>query len=115
MRGKPIIVLTSVGAQTGKLRKTPLMRVAHEGEYAAVASLGSAPRNPDWYANLKANPQVELQDDAVKQDYLAREVMGEEKTRWWERAAAAYPDCADYQTRTTREIPAFVLTPVENR
>ena len=110
--GMPIIVVTSVGAQTGKLRKTPLMRVEHDGEYAAVASLGGAPKNPVWYYNLKKNPHVELQDGTVKKDYTAREVTGDEKATWWERAVAAYPDYADYQQKTTREIPVFVLTPM---
>ena len=112
MRGMPIILLTSVGAQSGKLRKTPLMRVEHEGEYAVVASLGGAPKHPVWYFNLKQNPHVELQDGPVKQDYSAREVTGDEKTRWWERAVDAYPDYADYQKNTTRQIPVFVLTPM---
>ena len=114
LRGMPIIVVTSVGAKSGKLRKTPLMRVEHEGEYAAVASLGGAPKHPVWYWNLVKNPHVELQDGPVKKDYIAREVIGEEKAVWWERALAAYPDYADYQKKTTREIPVFVLTPVED-
>lgn len=113
LRGMPIIVLTSVGAKSGKLRKTALMRVEHEGEYAVVASLGGAPKHPVWYHNLKKNPLVELQDESVKRDYNAREVAGDEKAIWWERAVAAYPDYADYQAKTTREIPVFVLTPVE--
>jgi deazaflavin-dependent oxidoreductase (nitroreductase family) len=112
LRGMPIIVVTSIGAKSGKLRKTPLMRVEHNGEYAAVASLGGAPQHPVWYYNLKKNPHVELQDGTVKKDYLAREVTGDEKAAWWERAVAAYPDYADYQQKTTREIPVFVLTPV---
>ncbi|MCC6790383.1 MAG: nitroreductase family deazaflavin-dependent oxidoreductase, partial [Thermomicrobiales bacterium] len=112
LRGMPIIVVTSVGAQTGKLRKAPLMRVEHDGEYAAVASLGGAPKHPVWYYNLKKHPFVELQDGPVKKDYTAREVTGEEKAVWWERAVAAYPDYADYQKKTTREIPVFVLTPI---
>jgi deazaflavin-dependent oxidoreductase (nitroreductase family) len=112
LRGMPIIVVTSVGAKSGKLRKTPLMRVEHEGEYAAVASLGGAPKNPVWYYNLKANPHVELQDGSTRRDYTAREVTGEEKAIWWERAVAAYPDYVDYQKKTTRQIPVFVLTPV---
>lgn len=112
LRGMPIIVVTSVGAQSGKLRKTPLMRVEHNGEYAAVASLGGAPKHPVWYYNLKKQPLCELQDGAVKRDYIAREVTGEEKAIWWERSVAAYPDYADYQEKTTREIPVFVLTPV---
>ena len=112
MRGMPIVVLTSVGAKSGKLRKTPLMRVEHGGEYAVVASLGGAPQHPVWYHNLKQHPQVELQDGPTKRDYLAREVTGDEKAVWWERAVAAYPDYADYQQKTTREIPVFVLTPI---
>ncbi|MBO0853222.1 MAG: nitroreductase family deazaflavin-dependent oxidoreductase [Nocardia sp.] len=110
-RGAPIVLVTSVGAKTGKLRKTPLMRVEHDGEYAAVASLGGAPKHPVWYHNLKANPTVELRDGDVVKDYTAREVTGEEKAVWWQRAVAAWPDYADYQTKTTREIPVFVLTP----
>jgi len=113
MRGMPIIVMTSVGAKSGKLRKTPLMRVEHDGQYAVVASLGGAPNNPVWYYNLKKNPHVELQDGPVKRDYIAREVEGDEKAVWWERAVAAYPDYADYQKKTTRQIPVFVLTPME--
>ncbi len=112
LRGMPVIVLTSVGAKSGKLRKTALMRVEHEGEYAVVASLGGAPKHPVWYYNLKANPHVELQDGPVTRDYLAREVTGEEKAVWWERAVAAYPPYADYQAKTTRQIPVFVLTPI---
>lgn len=112
LRGMPIVLLTSVGAQSGKLRKNPLMRVEHGGEYAVVASLGGAPKHPVWYYNLKANPHVELQDGPVRRDYTAREVTGDEKATWWARSVAAYPDYADYQTRTTREIPVFVLSPV---
>ncbi len=113
LRGMPIVLLTSIGAQSGKLRKSPLMRVEHEGEYAVVASLGGAPKHPVWYHNLKKHPHVELQDGPVKQDYVAREVAGDEKAVWWERAVAAYPDYADYQKKTTREIPVFVLTAME--
>jgi deazaflavin-dependent oxidoreductase (nitroreductase family) len=112
LRGMPIILLTSIGARSGKLRKTPLMRVEHNGEYAAVASLGGAPKHPVWYFNLKQHPHVELQDGPVRQDYVAREVTGAEKAAWWERAVAAYPDYADYQKKTSREIPVFVLSPV---
>lgn len=107
--GMPIIVLTSVGAKSGKLRKTALMRVEHDGDYAVVASLGGAPKHPVWYHNLKANPHVELQDGSVKRDYRAREVTGDEKAIWWERAVAAFPTYAEYQTKTTRQIPVFVL------
>ncbi|BBX22554.1 F420H(2)-dependent quinone reductase [Mycolicibacter terrae] len=112
MKGMPVVLLTTVGAKTGKLRKTPLMRVEHEGQYAIVASLGGAPKNPVWYHNVVKNPRVELQDGTVTGDYDAREVSGEEKAQWWERAVAAYPDYADYQKKTDREIPVFVLTPV---
>ncbi|CAL9646423.1 nitroreductase family deazaflavin-dependent oxidoreductase [Streptomyces sp. NPDC057838] len=109
----PVVVLTTRGARSGKLRKTPVMRVEHEGRYAAVASLGGAPKHPVWYFNLKADPRAELQDGPVKRDMTAREVTGAEKARWWERAVAAYPAYADYQRKTDREIPVFVLEPVE--
>ena len=111
--GGPVIVLTSVGAKTGKLRKSPLMRVEHDGEYAVVASLGGAPKNPVWYYNLTANPRVELQDGPVKKDYQAREVHGEEYATWLERAVAVWPDYAEYQKKTTRTMPIFVLTPLD--
>jgi deazaflavin-dependent oxidoreductase (nitroreductase family) len=109
MRGMPVVVLTTKGARSGSLRKTPLMRVEHNGAYAAVASLGGAPRHPVWYFNVVAHPQVELQDGPQTYDMLAREVTGEEKALWWERAVAAYPDYTDYQKKTEREIPVFVL------
>lgn len=112
LNGMPVILLTTRGAKTGKLRKTPLMRVEHDGEYAVVASLGGAPKNPVWYYNIKKNPQVELQDGEVTRDYNAREVSGDEKATWWQRAVQAYPDYAEYQKNTDREIPVFVLTPV---
>ncbi len=112
LRGRPIIVLTSLGAKTGKLRKTPLMRVEHDGLYAVVASQGGAPKHPVWYFNLKANPLVELQDGPTKRDYLARELGGDEKAVWWERAVETWPDYAKYQLRTKRQIPVFVLEPV---
>ncbi|GAA2750504.1 nitroreductase family deazaflavin-dependent oxidoreductase [Amnibacterium kyonggiense] len=111
LRGRPIIVLTSVGAKSGKLRKTALMRVEHEGRYAVVASKGGAPSHPTWYWNLVRNPHVELQDGPVKRDYDARIVTGEERAAWWERAVEAWPDYAGYQTKTDREIPVFVLEP----
>ena len=110
LRGVPIILLTSVGAKTGKLRKTPLMRVEHDGQYAVVASQGGAPTHPVWYHNLVKNPHVELQDGADRADYDARLVEGDERALWWERAVAVWPDYAGYQTRTDREIPVFVLT-----
>ncbi|WP_228000844.1 nitroreductase family deazaflavin-dependent oxidoreductase [Nocardia australiensis] len=110
MQGKPVVLLTTRGAKTGKLRKTPLMRVEHDGEYAIVASLGGAPKNPVWYYNIKADPHVELRDGTETKDYLAREVIGDEKAIWWERAVAVWPDYANYQTKTDRQIPVFVLT-----
>ena len=112
LKGKPVILLTTVGAKTGKIRKTPLMRVEHNGEYAVVASLGGAPKHPVWYFNIKANPRVELQDGTETHDYEAREVLGDEKAIWWERAVEAWPDYADYQRKTDRQIPVFVLTPI---
>jgi F420H(2)-dependent quinone reductase len=112
LKGKPVILLTTVGAKSGKIRKTPLMRVEHDGEYAVVASLGGAPKNPVWYYNIKKNPRVELQDGPTTRDYDAREVFGDEKAAWWDRAVEAWPDYADYQKKTDREIPLFVLTPV---
>lgn len=109
--GMPVILLTTRGAKSGKLRKTPLMRVEHDGRYALVASQGGAPKHPVWYHNVKAEPHVELQDGPLKQDMTAREVTGAEKAEWWERAVAAYPPYADYQTKTDREIPVFVVEP----
>ncbi|MFE9899694.1 nitroreductase family deazaflavin-dependent oxidoreductase [Streptomyces achromogenes] len=111
--GLPVIVLTTRGAKSGKLRKTPLMRVEHDGRYAVVASVGGAPKHPVWYFNVKADPHVELQDGPVKRDMRAREVTGAEKADWWERAVAAYPPYADYQKKTSREIPVFVLEPFD--
>src|SRR5690606_28329056 len=92
IKGRPVVLLTTRGARTGKLRKVPLMRVEHDGVYAIVASLGGAPRHPVWYFNVKADPHVELQDGTVTKDYRAREVTGEEKALWWKRAVEAYPD-----------------------
>ena len=108
--GKPVIVLTSVGAQSGKLRKTALMRVEHGGQYAVVGSLGGAPKHPVWVHNLRKHPHVELQDGAEKHEYEAREVEGEQRALWWERAVAAFPNYAEYQRKTERVIPVFVLT-----
>ncbi|MGO8870851.1 MAG: nitroreductase family deazaflavin-dependent oxidoreductase [Acidimicrobiales bacterium] len=111
LRGMPVIILTSRGASSGKIRKTPLMRVEHDGRYAVVASQGGAPTHPQWYFNLVADPRVELQDGPRRTDMVARQVTGDEKAAWWERAVAAYPDYADYQRKTDREIPVFVLEP----
>jgi F420H(2)-dependent quinone reductase len=112
LRGVPTIVLTSVGASTGKLRKHPVMKVEHDGVYAAVASKGGAPTNPAWVANLRKNPVVELQDGTAKGDYRAREASGEERAQWWERAIEVWPDYVSYQTKTDRQIPVFLLEPV---
>jgi deazaflavin-dependent oxidoreductase (nitroreductase family) len=111
LKGRPVILLTTIGAKTGKVRKTPLMRVEHDGEYAVVASLGGAPKHPVWYHNIVAHPRVELQDGTDAKEYDAREVFGDEKAVWWERAIATWPDYAEYQKQTDRQIPVFVLTP----
>jgi F420H(2)-dependent quinone reductase len=111
IQGKPIIVLTSLGAKTGKLRKTALMRVEHNGEYAVIGSLGGAPKNPVWVYNLRANPHVELQDGPDRHDYTARELPeGPERDEWWKRSVDTFPNYATYQTKTNRLIPVFVLT-----
>ncbi|TWH34845.1 deazaflavin-dependent oxidoreductase (nitroreductase family) [Isoptericola variabilis J7] len=95
------------------MRKIPLMRVEHDGDYAVVASMGGAPTHPVWYHNVVANPRVELQDGPEKHEYVAREVTGEEKALWWKRAVEVWPDYDDYQRRTDREIPVFVLERVD--
>jgi deazaflavin-dependent oxidoreductase (nitroreductase family) len=107
--GLPVVIVTNRGAKSGKIRKTPLMRVEHEGSYAAVASRGGAPEHPLWYHNLRVHPDVEVQDGPQKWEMIARELTGEERDAWWERAVAAYPPYAEYQTRTSRLIPVFVL------
>jgi F420H(2)-dependent quinone reductase len=109
--GLPVVIVTNRGAKTGAVRKTPLMRVEHEGSYAAVGSKGGSPRNPVWVYNLRKNPQVVLRDGARTREMTAREVTGEERAAWWERAVAAYPPYAQYQKRTDRLIPVFVLEP----
>jgi len=111
--GLPVVIVTNLGARTGKVRKTPLMRVEHDGRYAAVASLGGAPKHPVWYYNLKAHPGVELQDGPKLSDMVARELSGTERAEWWDRAVAAYPPYAEYQTKTSRQIPVFLLEPVD--
>lgn len=105
-----MVILTSVGAKTGQLRKTPLMRVEHNGEYAVVGSLAGAPHNPGWVHNLRKDPHVELQDGTEKHDYVAREIEGDERAVWWERAVEKAPDYADFEKKTDRPIPVFVLT-----
>ena len=109
--GLPVVVITNRGARSGKVRKTPLMRVEHDGRYAAVASQGGAPEHPNWYYNFHAEPRVELQDGPRKQAMIARELAGDERAEWWARAVAAYPPYAEYQQRTSRLIPVFVLEP----
>jgi F420H(2)-dependent quinone reductase len=108
--GMAVVLLTTVGAKTGKLRKTPLMRVEHEGEYAIVASFGGAPKNPVWYYNVVAEPRVELRDGTMAQAMVAREVHGSERATWWARAIKTYPVYGEYQKKTEREIPIIVLS-----
>jgi F420H(2)-dependent quinone reductase len=114
LRGYPVVVLTTRGVKSGGVRKTPLMRVEHDGRYAVVASLGGAPTHPQWYHNVVADPHVVLQDGPRVMDMLAHEAHGDEKKEWWERAVHAYPDYAAYQERTDREIPLFVLEPAQD-
>ncbi|MEV4567682.1 nitroreductase family deazaflavin-dependent oxidoreductase [Nonomuraea sp. NPDC049419] len=111
IHGLKVVLLTLRGAKTGKLRYTPLMRVEHEGGYAVVASNGGAAEHPTWYHNLKAHPEIELQDGTVTRTYVAREADGDERAAWWERAVAAFPPYAEYQEKTDRLIPLFVLDP----
>ena len=111
LRDVPVVVLTSIGAKSGKLRKNPLMRVEHEGRYALVASAGGAPSHPTWYHNLVAHPTVQLQDGPRPREFTVRIAEGTERAQWWERAVEVWPDYATYQTRTDREIPVFVAEP----
>ncbi len=113
LRGVPIIVLTTVGAQSGKLRKTALMRVEHGGRYLVVASKGGAPDEPKWAENMRRQPHVELQDGADKRDYLARELSGAERDEWWPRGTEVWPDYDAYQAKTDRLIAIFLLEPME--
>jgi len=109
--GLPVIIVTTRGQKTGKIRKTPLMRVEHDGDYALVASKGGAPEHPVWYYNLMADPTaVAIQDGPEPFDVTVRPVTGDEKAIWWDRAVAAYPPYAEYQTKTDREIPVFVAS-----
>ncbi len=112
LEGKPVIILTTRGRKTGDLRKTPLMRVEHEGRYVVVASMGGAPQHPVWYLNLVADPHVTLQDGAEVTDLRARTATPEERAEWWPRATAAWPPYTDYQKNTEREIPVVILEPV---
>ncbi len=111
LQGKPVIILTTRGRHSGQVRKTPLMRVEHNGGYAVVASLGGAPKHPVWYLNLIASPTVTLQDGVNVYELRAREVHGDEKARWWALAVDAWPACAEYQAKTERQIPVVVLEP----
>jgi len=110
--GLKVVLMTMRGAKSGKIRKVPVMRVEKDGVYAAVASLGGAPKNPVWYYNLKADPKLTLQDGEITKEYVAREIEGDEYDEWWQRSVAAYPPYAEYQTKTTRKIPLFLLDPV---
>lgn len=113
--GLPVVIITTRGRKSAKIRKVPLMRVEHDGQYALVASLGGAPNNPTWYGNLAADSTaLMIQDGAEPHDYVAREVEGEERALWWDRAVQAYPPYADYQQKTSRVIPVFVATPANS-
>jgi deazaflavin-dependent oxidoreductase (nitroreductase family) len=110
--GLPVIVVTTVGVKSGKIRKIPLMRVEHDGQYALVASKGGAPAHPVWYYNLKDNKgPIEIQDGPAPAEFDVREVSGDERATWWERAVAAFPPYAEYQAKTDRQIPVFVASP----
>ena len=109
--GLPVVIVTTRGNKSGKIRKMPLMRVEHDGEYALVASLGGAPANPSWYFNVIADPTaLTIQDGAVSRDFVAHVADGDERALWWDRAVGAYPSYAEYQQRTSRVIPVFVAT-----
>jgi deazaflavin-dependent oxidoreductase (nitroreductase family) len=112
LRGVPVVVVTSRGARSGKVRKNPVMRVEHDGAYALVASKGGSPSHPTWYHNLVAHPTVEIQDGADRHDYGVRVAEGEEREQWWARAVEVWPDYAAYQKKTDREIPLFIAEPV---
>jgi len=111
LQGVPVVVVTSVGARSGKLRKNPVMRVEHDGRYALVASKGGSPSHPTWYHNLLKSPRVDLQDGPDKGEYVVRLVEGPEREEWWQRAVAVWPAYAEYQTKTDRTIPVFVAEP----
>jgi F420H(2)-dependent quinone reductase len=109
--GLPVVIVTTRGNKTGKIRKMALMRVEHDGEYALVASMGGAPKNPVWYYNLKADPNgVMLQDGPEPFEVDVRELDGAERGQWWDRAVAAYPPYAEYQQKTSRKIPVFLAS-----
>lgn len=111
--GDPIVVITNRGAKTGKIRKTPLMRVEKDGRYLAVGSKGGAPSDPQWVANFRAHPRMELQDGPVRRSYVARELSGAERAEWWDHAVATWSTYGEYQKKTDRLIPLFLLEPVD--
>lgn len=111
--GDPIVVITSLGAKSGKLRKNPVMRVERDGKYVAIASMGGAPKHPVWYYNFLAHPEVDLQDGPVKKTYRARLLEGEERAEWWRHAVETWPTYGEYQKRTERQIPVFLLEPLD--
>ena len=111
--GDPIVVITSVGAKSGNLRKNPVMRVERDGKYVAVASKGGAEEHPEWYHNLVAHPEVDLQDRGEKHTYIARQLEGDERADWWEYAVETWPTYGEYQKKTDRQIPVFKLTPID--
>lgn len=111
--GDPIVMITNRGAKSGKIRKTPLMRVERDGKYLAVASMGGAPKDPQWVNNFRAHPEMELQDGTVRKKYVARELSGDERAEWWDHAVATWSTYASYQKKTDRLIPLFLLEPVE--
>jgi F420H(2)-dependent quinone reductase len=112
LHDRPVVILTTVGAKSGRIRKTPLMRVEHDGTYVVVASMGGAPKNPVWFHNIRNHQHVELQDGPHRRDMMAREVVGQERDLWWQRAVEAFPDYAEYQKKTDRQIPLIVLEPM---
>lgn len=108
---RPVVLFSVIGAKSGKKRLVPLMRVEHQGSYAMIASKGGAPEHPAWYANVRANPEVTLQDGTAVANYTVREVDGAEREEWWARAVEAYPPYAEYQEKTDRLIPVLVVEP----
>jgi deazaflavin-dependent oxidoreductase (nitroreductase family) len=111
--GDPIVVITSVGSKSGKLRKNPVMRVERDGKYVAVASYGGGPDNPVWYQNFLDHPEVDLQDKSVRKTYRARLLEGDERADWWELAKDVWPTYAAYEKKTERQIPVFLLEPID--
>jgi deazaflavin-dependent oxidoreductase (nitroreductase family) len=111
LKGVPVVVVTSIGARSGRLRKNPVMRVEHDGSYALIASQGGAPDHPEWYHNVISHPVVELQDERLRRDFDVRLAKGTERDEWWQRAVEVWPAYAEYQQKTDREIPVFVAEP----